>query len=122
MEQEMPSGIDAIVARLMADPSIMAAVSEAAAELGGSKRSADGREGVTVPAADTAAAPSQLATLLGGISGGSQKAGAGDEERRHRRDLLNALKPYLGSHRRETIDHMLGIERLGDALKMAQKH
>lgn len=118
MEQELPSGIDAIVAKLMADPGIVAAVNEAAAELGGGKRSADSGKGETA----TTAAPSQLASLLGGISGGVQKAGAGDEERRHRRELLNALKPYLGSHRRETIDHMLGIERLGDALKMAQKH
>lgn len=118
MEQELPSGIDAIVAKLMADPGIVAAVNEAAAELGGNKKTSDGGEGETA----TTSAPSQLASLLGGISGGGKKAGAGDEERRHRRELLNALKPYLGSHRRETIEHMLGIERLGDALKMAQKH
>ncbi len=115
MNQDLPGGLDAIVSKLMANPGIMAAVNEAAAEFGNAKKppADDGDENKPQ---DTSP-PSPLASSLGNAN----KAGGDESERRRRRELLNALKPYLGAHRRETIDYMLGIERLGDALKSARK-
>lgn len=116
MSPELPSGLDAIVTKLMSDPGIMAAVNEAAAELGGSAP-APQTEGKENARGDDAPATAPLAALLGGMP----KRDTDDTERQRRRELLNALKPYLGAHRRETIDYMLGIERLGDALRSARK-
>lgn len=127
------AGLDGIISRLMADPGIMATVSEAVA---GMKNSAPKDAGdapdddaeTSPPAAPGSGVPdmrsiAELASILGGTRtvavGGGEKKSVSD--RKKRCDLLNALKPYLNSHRRETIDYMLGIERLGDALKTVKR-
>lgn len=125
MADENLNGLDGIISRLMSDPGIMETVRSAVSEM---KLTGDG--GDAPKKTDTApqqGAPDMqsiaaLASMLGGTGGGrGNKPPGGDSNRKKRCDLLNALKPYLNPHRRETIDYMLGIERLGDVLKSTVK-
>ncbi len=61
----------------------------------------------------------QLPTLLGAFSGEKEGPPSGAESRRrpdHRTALLLALKPYLSDGRRQMIDYIVNISRLGDQL------
>lgn len=125
MADENLNGLDGIISRLMSDPGIMETVRSAASEM-----KLAGEDGDAPKKTDTApqqGAPDMqsiaaLASMLGGTGGGrSSKPPGGDSNRKKRCDLLNALRPYLNPHRRETIDYMLGIERLGDVLKSTVK-
>lgn len=154
-------GLENAISRLMANPTLMAAVNEAIsgmknsqaggpqdgqndgqndgprdgqAKAAGSFGAADasrgsydrhgGDDGRSAPGG-TPFDPSMLAafsSMLGGLNigqGGSHRSG--DEDRKRRCALLSALKPYLNPHRRETIDYMLGIDRLSDALRTVKK-
>lgn len=123
-----------IVSKLMSDPNVMAAVSGAVK--GGSSDSSDSAKTSNAPAEPartnepsekpTASPPldlSALSALLGGagLSPGRDNRPGDADERKRRCALLTALKPYLNPHRRETIDQMLSIERLGDALRTVKK-
>lgn len=133
-------GLDGIISKLMSDPGIMATVSEAVAGMKNSAPSETTAAGSASPdtavsgAGNAGASPvggapdmqslAGLASLLGGGAPRSEHGparGGSDANRKKRCDLLNALKPYLNQHRRETIDYMLGIERLGNALKTVKK-
>lgn len=125
MADENLNGLDGIISRLMSDPGIMETVRSAVSEM---KLTGEGGDAPK----KTNTAPQQgapdmqsiaaLASMLGGTGGGrGSKPPGGDSNRKKRCDLLNALKPYLNPHRRETIDYMLGIERLGDVLKSTVK-
>lgn len=125
MADENLNRLDGIISRLMSDPGIMETVRGAVSEM---KSAGEGGDA----AKKTDAAPPQgapdmqsiaaLASMFGGAGGGrGGKPSGGDLNRKKRCDLLNALKPYLNPHRRETIDYMLGIERLGDVLKSTVK-
>lgn len=123
-----------IVSRLMSDPDVMAAVS-GAVKTAGSENSESVKksnaspepepasEGSEKPSASPPIDLSALSSLLGGVGlAPKQETRTSDaDERKRRCALLTALKPYLNPHRRETIDHMLGIERLGDALRTVKK-
>ncbi len=157
-------GLENAISKLMANPTLMAAVNEAisgmkVSQTGGTSDGQDDgqndgqrdghNDGQTEAAGgfgatDTSAVrddghggdgrsapggipfdPSVLAafsSMLGGMNigqGGSRRTE--DEERKRRCALLSALKPYLNPHRRETIDYMLGIDRLSDALRTVKK-
>ena len=109
----------------MSDPGIMETVRSAVSEMkltgegGDAPKKTDTAPQQGAPDMQSIAA---LASMLGGTGGGrGSKPPGGDSNRKKRCDLLNALKPYLNPHRRETIDYMLGIERLGDVLKSTVK-
>ena len=125
MADENLNGLDGIISRLMSDPGIMETVRSAASEMklagegGDAPKKTDTAPQQGAPDMQSIAA---LASMLGGTGGGrGRKPPGGDSNRKKRCDLLNALKPYLNPHRRETIDYMLGIERLGDVLKSTVK-
>lgn len=125
MADENLNGLDGIISRLMSDPGIMETVRSAASEMklagegGDAPQKTDTAPQQGAPDMQSIAA---LASMLGGTGGGrGSKPPGGDPNRKKRCDLLNALKPYLNPHRRETIDYMLGIERLGDVLKSTVK-
>lgn len=125
MADENLNGLDGIISRLMSDPGIMATVRSAVSEMkltgegGDAPKKTDTAPQQGAPDMQSIAA---LASMLGGTGGGrDSKPPGGDSNRKKRCDLLNALKPYLNPHRRETIDYMLGIERLGDVLKSTVK-
>lgn len=125
MADENLNGIDGIISRLMSDPGIMETVRSAVSEMkltgegGDAPKKTDTAPQQGAPDMQSIAA---LASMLGGTGGGrGSKPPGGDSNRKKRCDLLNALKPYLNPHRRETIDYMLGIERLGDVLKSTVK-
>ena len=125
MADENLNGLDGIISRLMSDPGIMETVRSAVSEMkltgegGDAPKQTDTAPQQGAPDMQSIAA---LASMLGGTGGGrGSKPPGGDSNRKKRCDLLNALKPYLNPHRRETIDYMLGIERLGDVLKSTVK-
>ena len=125
MADENLNGLDGIISRLMSDPGIMETVRSAVSEMklpgegGDAPKKTDTAPQQGAPDMQSIAA---LASMLGGTGGGrGSKPPGGDSNRKKRCDLLNALKPYLNPHRRETIDYMLGIERLGDVLKSTVK-
>ena len=125
MADENLNGLDGIISRLMSDPGIMETVRSAVSEMkltgegGDAPKKTDTAPQQGAPDMQSIAA---LASMLGGTGGGrGSKPPGGDSNRKKRCDLLNALKPYLNPHRRETIDYMLGIERLGDGLKSTVK-
>ena len=125
MADENLNGLDGIISRLMSDPGIMETVRSAVSEMkltgegGDAPKKTDTAPQQGAPDMQSIAA---LASMLGGTGGGrGSKPPGGDSTRKKRCDLLNALKPYLNPHRRETIDYMLGIERLGDVLKSTVK-
>ena len=125
MADENLNGLDGIISRLMSDPGIMETVRSAVSEMkltgegGDAPKKTDTAPQQGAPDMQSIAA---LASMLGGTGGGRRsKPPGGDSNRKKRCDLLNALKPYLNPHRRETIDYMLGIERLGDVLKSTVK-
>lgn len=125
MADENLNGLDGIISRLMSDPGIMETVRSAVSEMkltgegGDAPQKTDTAPQQGAPDMQSIAA---LASMLGGTGGGrGSKPPGGDSNRKKRCDLLNALKPYLNPHRRETIDYMLGIERLGDVLKSTVK-
>lgn len=125
MADENLNGLDGIISRLMSDPGIMETVRSAVSEMkltgegGDAPKKTDTAPQQGAPDMQSIAA---LASMLGGTGGGRcSKPPGGDSNRKKRCDLLNALKPYLNPHRRETIDYMLGIERLGDVLKSTAK-
>ena len=125
MADENLNGLDGIISRLMSDPGIMETVRSAVSEMkptgegGDAPKKTDTAPQQGAPDMQSIAA---LASMLGGTGGGrGNKPPGGDLNRKKRCDLLNALKPYLNPHRRETIDYMLGIERLGDVLKSTVK-
>ncbi len=125
MADENLNGLDGIISRLMSDPGIMETVRSAVSEMkltgegGDAPKKTDTAPQQGAPDMQSIAA---LASMLGGTGGGrGSKPPGGDSNRKKRCDLLNALKPYLNPHRRETINYMLGIERLGDVLKSTVK-
>lgn len=125
MADENLNGLDGIISRLMSDPGIMETVRSAVSEMkltgegGDAPKKTDTAPQQGAPDMQSIAA---LASMLGGTGGGrGSKPPGGDSNRKKRCDLLNALKPYLNPHRRETIDYMLGIDRLGDVLKSTMK-
>lgn len=125
MADENLNGLDGIISRLMSDPGIMETVRSAVSEMkltgegGDAPKKTDTAPQQGAPDMQSIAA---LASMLGGTGGGrGSKPPGGDSNRKKGCDLLNALKPYLNPHRRETIDYMLGIERLGDVLKSTVK-
>ena len=125
MADENLNGLDGIISRLMSDPGIMETVRSAVSEMkltgegGDAPKKTDTAPQQGAPDMQSIAA---LASMLGGTGGGrGSKPPGGDKKKKKRCDLLNALKPYLNPHRRETIDYMLGIERLGDVLKSTVK-
>lgn len=151
MADKGTAGLENAISKLMSNPTLMAAVNEAVAGMkkpqgdsaqgSGDSSPAEEAEGKAPDTekdetARSASAtpgglpfdPSMLAafsSMLGGLNIGSgspgRHGGSGDEERKRRCALLSALKPYLNPHRRETIDYMLGIDRLSDALHTVKK-
>lgn len=125
MADENLNGLDGIISRLMSDPGIMETVRGAVSEMksaGGGGDAAKKTDAAPPQGAPDMQSIAALASMFGGAGGGrGGKPSGGDLNRKKRCDLLNALKPYLNPHRRETIDYMLGIERLGDVLKSTVK-
>lgn len=133
MAGEGVGGLESVISKLMSDPGLMATVNAAVAGMksGDGSTSAEGKEQSEAEEKKTPHAGgdqpdlrtlSMLSSMLGGAGGEHRARRPGnDEERRRRCALLSALKPYLNKHRCETIDCMLGIERLGDALKTVGK-
>lgn len=139
MADEGTSGLENAISKLMSNPTLMAAVNEAVSGMkkdspaendppkkaDNTDKSADTDKGGEGAPGSIPFDPSALAafsSMLGGLGAGHGKAsGSGDEERKRRCALLSALKPYLNPHRRETIDYMLGIDRLSDALYTVKK-
>ena len=130
----MVGGLESVISKLMSDPGLMATVNAAVAGMksGDGSTSAEGKEQSEAEEKKTPHAGgdqpdlrmlSLLSSMLGGGTGSDHRVQrpGNDEERRRRCALLSALKPYLNKHRCETIDCMLGIERLGDALKTVGK-
>ena len=126
-------GLEDVISKLMANPELMATVNAAVAGMknGDDSATAENKEQSETEEKKTPPAGggqpdlrtlSMLSSMLGGAGGEHRARRPGnDEERRRRCALLSALKPYLNKHRCETIDCMLGIERLGDALKTVGK-
>ena len=134
MAGEGVGGLESVISKLMSDPGLMATVNAAVAGMksGDGSTSAEGKEQSEAEEKKTPHAGgdqpdlrtlSLLSSMLGGGTGSDHRVQrpGNDEERRRRCALLSALKPYLDKHRCETIDCMLGIERLGEALKTVGK-
>ena len=67
--------------------------------------------GQSAPAHQTTPAVAKPENLPVGSRGGDRGGNA------HRSALLCALKPYLSSDRRQAIDYIIKLDRLGDVLK-----
>ena len=121
MAGEGVGGLESVISKLMSDPGLMATVNAAVAGMksGDGSTSAEGKEQSEAEEKKTPHAGgdqpdlrtlSLLSSMLGGGTGSD-----------HRVQRPGNDEEYINKHRCETIDCMIGIERLGDALKTVGK-
>ncbi len=119
MDNEQMPALESMLSTLMQDPAKMAQLQDIAATLGLTPPAPSAEPTDTEEAADPAPQPqasANLSALLPMLSGSGVGSAPKKTRPDHRTALLLALRPYLNDGRREMIDAIVNLSRLGEML------